>query len=66
MVSDIAPSGNGGFRYYLGTYDNALGDMVEISPFLCDLVEISSYRLIDVLNGTIMTESFDVPKAGLE
>jgi hypothetical protein len=66
MVSDIAPSGNGGFRYYLGMYDNALGDMVEISPFLCDLVEISSYKLIDVLNGTIITESFDVPKAGLE
>jgi len=47
-------------------YDNALGDMVEISPFLCDLVEISPYKLIDVLNGTIITESFDVPKAGLE
>jgi len=31
--------------------DNALGDPVEIS----------SYKLIDVLNGNIITESFDVP-----
>ena len=34
--------------------DNALGDPVGIS----------SYKLIDVLNGNIITESFDVPKVG--
>jgi hypothetical protein len=66
MVSDIAPSGNGGFRYYLGMYDNALGNLVEISSCIGGLVEISSYKLIDVLNGTIITESFDVQKVCLE
>jgi PKD repeat protein/C1A family cysteine protease len=50
--SDIAPSGTQSKKYYLGMYDSITGDTVELS----------SYKLIDVKNGDVITECHDVPK----
>jgi C1A family cysteine protease/PKD repeat protein len=51
--TDIAPAGSGSdYRYYVGMYDSASG-----SP-----AELSSYQLIDGLNGDIETVCPDIPK----
>ncbi len=51
--TDIAPaSAADTYRYYVGMYDAAAGD----------LATLSSFKLIDVLNGNIETVCYDVPK----
>ncbi|MCU0598340.1 MAG: PKD domain-containing protein [Desulfobacterales bacterium] len=51
--SEIAPaSPEAAYRYYVGIYDGVSGDPVTLS----------SYKLIDVLNGSIETLCYDVPK----
>lgn len=51
--TDIAPAGTATeYRYYVGMYDSSSGDTAELS----------SYKLIDLVNGGIETVCYDVPQ----
>jgi PKD repeat protein len=51
--TDIAPAGTAAeYHYYVGMYDSSSGDAAELS----------SYTLIDLVNGGTETVCFDVPK----
>jgi PKD repeat protein len=51
--TDIAPAGSATeYRYYVGMYDSAAGNSATLS----------SFKLIDILNGNIETVCYDVPK----